>query len=123
MGTFANRLEGSSLTPLHWFAILLAATSGLVHLVLGVGFLPHPMGVTFVLAAGGFFGAIVLVILDVRRQLLYFVGIPYTGVQIVLWYAVNQPGSVADLTTAGVVDKIAQALLIVALVVLYYRGT
>ncbi len=123
MGTFANLLEGSALTPLHWFAIVLAATSGLVHLVLGVGFLPHPMGVAFVLAAGGFFGAIVLVILDFHRRLLYLAGIPYTGVQIVLWYAVNQPTSVADLSAAGVVDKIAQVLLIVALVVLYRSGT
>ncbi|MHC3438417.1 DUF7475 family protein [Natrialbaceae archaeon A-gly3] len=113
--------DRSSLTPLHWAAIGLAVVTGLVHLLLGIGFLPHWMGVVFVLAAGGFFGAIVLFALEVRRRLLYLVGIPYTGVQIVLWYALNQPAGVGDLSTPEAIDKVAQVLLIVTLVVLYRR--
>ena len=120
MDTRGHRLATSSLTPLHWFALAMAFVSGGVHLVLGLEFLPHPMGVAFVLAAGGFFGAIALVLLDYRRRSLYLLGIPFTGVQIVLWYAVNRP-VLENLSTAGVVDKVAQVLLIVALAVLYRR--
>lgn len=113
--------DRSSLTPLHWTAIGLAVVTGLVHLLLGIDFLPHWMGVVFVLAAGGFFGAVVLFALEARRRLLYLVGIPYTGVQIVLWYALNQPAGVGDLSAPEAIDKVAQVLLIVTLVVLYRR--
>lgn len=110
-----------SLTPLHWIAIGMAIVSALVHLVLGVEFFPHYMGVLFLLATGGFVGAVVLVLVDYRRTLLYIVGIPYTLVQIIAWYQVNQPGSLADLGSADIVDKVAQVVLIVALVILYQR--
>lgn len=119
MSAAGRRLETASLTPLHWVAISLAIVTGVVHLVLGVGFLPHWMGIAFVLAAGGFFGAVVLVLVGYRRRLLYLVGIPYTGVQIVLWYALNRPASVADVSAVEAIDKIAQVALIVALIVLY----
>lgn len=114
-------LEWSSLTPLHWVAIAMALVSGIVHLVLGIEFAPHPMGITFLLAAGGFAGGVVLVISDYRRRLLYLAGIPYTAVQIVGWYVVNRPQALGDLSIPGVVDKLAQVLLIVALILLYRR--
>lgn len=121
MGDENTPSVASSITTTHWVAIGLAIVTGLVHLVLGIGFLPHWMGVVFVLAALGFFGAIVLFWLDFRRRLLYLAGVPYTGVQIVLWYALNQPMTVGDLTPAEVIDKVAQVLLIGTLVVLYRR--
>lgn len=40
---------------------------------------------------------------------------------MVLWYTVNQPVTLGDLAAAGVVDKVAQLLLIAAPVVLYRR--
>jgi len=43
--------------------------------------------------------------------MLYLVGIPYTLVQIIGWYVVNQPASLGDLTVAGATDKVAQVLL------------
>jgi hypothetical protein len=121
MSLIDSRLSLSSLTPLHWLGILMALISAVIHLVLGVSFLPHWMGFTFLLAAGGFLGGIVLLLVGFRRRLLYLVGIPYTAVQIVGWYVVNQPAGVADLTASGVIDKVAQLVLIVVVVVLYRR--
>ena len=119
MSSTNSRLALESLTPLHWLGVAMALISAAVHFVLGAGFLPHWMGVLFVLAGGGFVGGVVLVALNYRRRLLYLVGIPYTLVQIVGWYVVNQPAGIGDLTAAGAIDKIAQIILIVVLIVLY----
>lgn len=121
MSSATRRLDLSSLTPLHWLAIAMALVSALVHLVLGVEFFPHYYGVLFILATGGFLGAVALVLLDYRRTLLYLVGLPFVGVQIVMWYVVNQPSSLGALGAADVVDKVAQIVLLVSLVVLYGR--
>ncbi len=123
MGSADSRLALESLTPLHWLGVVMALISAAVHIVLGAGFLPHWMGILFVLAGGGYLGGLVLLAIDYRRRLLYLVGIPYTLVQIVGWYAVNQPAGVADLTAAGAIDKLAQLVLIVVLVVLYRQET
>lgn len=117
----SGRLAAGSFTPLHWLGVVMALGSAAVHLALGVGFLPHWMGLVFILAAGGFVGGVVLVAFDYRRRLVYLAGIPFTLVQIVGWYQTNQPAGVADLTTAGVLDKVAQLVLIGVLVVLYRR--
>ncbi len=110
-----------SLTPLHWVGIAMALVSALVHLVLGIGFFPHYMGVLFLLATGGFVGAVVLVLIDYRRTLVYLAGIPFTLVQIGGWYVVNQPDSLSALGTAEIADKVAQVVLIIVLVLLYRR--
>lgn len=117
--TTGGRLRTDSLTSLHWVGIVLALLSGVIHLVLGVGGLPSPQAISFVLAAGGFFGAVVLVLLDYRRRLVYLVGIPFVAVQFVLYFVLNWP----DVwNPGGIVDKLAQAALIVVLVVLYRRS-
>ncbi len=104
----------------HWIGVALALVSAIVHLVLGVGFLPHPMGVLFVLAGAGFVGAVVLLLFDYRRRLLYLVGIPYTGIQIVLWIALNwERISAGAIPPSHLVDKVAQVGLILVLVYLY----
>nr|WP_238478428.1 hypothetical protein [Natranaeroarchaeum sulfidigenes] len=121
MSIMDRSLALDSLTPLHWLGIAMALVSALVHLVLGVGFFPHYMGVLFLLATGGFVGAVVLVLLDYRRTVVYLVGIPFTLSQIVGWYVVNQPDSVSALGAADIADKVAQVVLIAVLVVLYRR--
>ena len=123
MSTVEGRLALASLTPLHWLAIGLAAVTAAVHLLLGIGFLPHWMGVAFLVATAGFLVGIGLVLLDVRRRLVCLAGIPFTGGQIVLWYVVNEPTAVADLSLAEGIDKVAQLLLVVALVVLLVRDS
>ncbi|MXV63717.1 hypothetical protein GS429_16955 [Natronorubrum sp. JWXQ-INN-674] len=123
MTASSDRL-GDGLEPLstrHWVGIGLAVVTAAVHLVLGLGFLPHWMGGAFLVATAGFGLGVVLVVLDYRRRLVYLLGIPFTGAQVVLWYVLNRPAGVGDLSGLEAVDKIAQALLLVALVVLYRR--
>ncbi|MDQ2049112.1 hypothetical protein RBH26_01310 [Natronolimnohabitans sp. A-GB9] len=117
----SHSLALESLSVLHWIGIGLALVTALVHLLLGIGFLPHWMGAAFLVATAGFCLGIAFVLIDYRRRTVYLLGIPFTAAQIVLWYVVNQPASVGDLSVAGAVDKVAQALLLVVLVVLYRR--
>jgi len=115
-------LDLGSLTALHWVGIVAAAVTGAVHIRLGVGFTPSGLGISFLLAGLGFFGAVALVLLDYRRRTVYAVGVPFTLIQIVLWYAVNfADGSKsfpADVGTLGAVDKVAQLVLLVVLAAL-----
>lgn len=113
-----SRFETESLETIHWAAIVLAAITGIIHLVLGVRFISTPLGISFILAGLGFFGGIVLFLLNVRRRLLYLVGALFTGVQVVLYVAFNWPDI---LSPGGVIDKIVQLVLIALLVILYRR--
>ena len=121
MSSIGRRLRTESLTPLHWGAMLLALVTAAVHLVIGITILPSTLGVSFLLATGGFVGAVLLVLFDIRRRLVYAAGIPFTGVQIVLWYLLNDISGIGDIGALDAIDKIAQLLLIVALVVLLRR--
>lgn len=113
----ANRgLQTESLTGLHWIGIVLALLTGIIHLFLGVRFLSSPLGVSFVLAGVGFVGAVVLLLFDYRRRLLYLVGIPFIGIQVVLYFLLNWPDVVSPV---GIADKVVQLSLIAVLVVLY----
>ena len=120
----SRRLEPSTdtLRGLHWVGILAALVSAAVHLLLGIRTLPSGMGISFVLAGLGFLGAVALVLFDYRRRAVYAVGVPFTLVQIVLWYYVNfaaGPKSFpADVGALGAVDKVAQVVLIAVLVAL-----
>ncbi|NLV09554.1 hypothetical protein ACAH01_14655 [Halomicrobium sp. HM KBTZ05] len=111
-------LATESLTTLHWAGIGLAAITGAIHLWLGVSFLSSPMGLTFLFAGVVYVGAIIGVLLDVRRRLLYLLGIPFTAGQIPIWLAVNWP----DLGAIGIGDKVVQVALIAVLAVLYRRS-
>ncbi|MFO8113937.1 MAG: hypothetical protein R6U01_01040 [Halorubrum sp.] len=114
-----------SLNGLHWVGIVAALITAAVHLRLGLGGLPLPLRVSFLLAGLGFLGGVALVLLDYRRRTVYAIGIPFTLVQIVLWYVLNFTGGgksfPADVGTLGAVDKVAQVLLIAVLVVLLRR--
>jgi len=117
-----SELGTDTLGGLHWVGILAALVSAAIHLLLGVRMLPSGMGISFTLAGLGFLGAIALVLLDYRRRTVYAVGIPFTLVQVVLWYYVNfaaGPKSFpADVGALGAVDKVAQLVLLAVLVAL-----
>lgn len=117
-----SQLETETLTPLHWAAVALAVVTGIVHLAIGVMFFPGAQPVAFLLAGLGFFGAVVLFLIDYRRRLLYLVGVPFTALQIVLYLWLNYRVDPAVSPIEGI-DKAVQVLLIVALVVLYRRET
>jgi len=109
-----------SLTTTHWVGIVLAAVSGVVHLAIGVGNISSGLGISFVLAGLGFFGAVALVLVDYRRRLVYAVGIPFVAVQILLWLVFND--FAPPLSPVAIVDKAAQVGLIAVLVVLLREG-
>lgn len=106
-------IETESLTALHWFAVLLAVATGVIHVYAGIieGRVP------VVLAGIGFLGAVVLFLGAYRRSLLYPVGILYTAVQLPLWYVVKA----GEYTGLGYVDKTIQVGLIVVLAYLYWN--
>jgi len=64
----ARQTRPVDLTRLGWVAVALAAVTGLVHLALGVGALPAPLGVASLLAAGGFATGIAVLFAGVRRR-------------------------------------------------------
>jgi hypothetical protein len=115
-------LRVESLNALHWIGIAGALVSAGVHLLLGVRMFPSGLGISFILAGIGFLGGIALVLVDVRRRIVYAAGLPFTIAQIVLWYFVNFSGEgksfPGDIGTLGAIDKIAQVVLVAMLVVL-----
>ncbi|WP_233203952.1 DUF7475 family protein [Halegenticoccus soli] len=107
-----------SLTRLHYVGVVLAAVSGLIHLFLGVANLPSPLAIGFVLAGLGFFGGVALLVAGYDRRLLYVAGIPFVGVQIFGYFALNWPDVVS---AVGLFDKAVQLALLAVLVALYRR--
>ncbi|WP_254546933.1 DUF7475 family protein [Halomarina pelagica] len=103
------RPNRTPLGPLERLGAFLAVVTGLVHLYLfaRTGFVP------FLLAGLGFFVAVGLLFTTFPRRLLYVLGIPYLGVQIVLWVLSGMQSF-----ALGVFDKTVQALLIGLLVAL-----
>jgi len=124
--TESGPTDPKTLTPLQYAGILFAVVSGVIHLRLGVGFAPSPLGLSFLFAGVVFLAASAAVVANYRRPLLYRLGIPFTAGQIVLWYYVNFVAGTkafpADVGTLGAVDKVAQVLLLVALALLVRRG-
>jgi len=115
--TTANRFDVASLTPLHWVGIVAAFVTAAIHLALGLLNVGSPMGQSFVVAGVGFLAGIATVVADYRRRLVYLLGIPFTGGQIVIWYVANAP----EFGPLGIADKVVQVVLIVVIVLLYRR--
>lgn len=111
----------ATVSTLEWVALGLATVTGLVHLALGVAALPDPLGVASLLAAAGFAGGAVLYAKGFRRQVVLALGVPFVAAQIVLWYLLNEPSSLGDISPMAAVDKPVQVVLIVVLVVLFSR--
>jgi hypothetical protein len=79
--TVGLEFEFESITTLDWLGAVFAVVTGAVHL-----YLYATTGVVLFLFAGlGFFGAVGLLLTTFSRRLLFALGIPFTGIQIVLW--------------------------------------
>ncbi|KAB1186757.1 MULTISPECIES: hypothetical protein [Haloferax] len=121
MATSAARPD---LTRLDYLGVVLAAITGLLHLVLGAvalsSNLADPFGLAFIAAAAGFAAGIVTVLRgsEQTRRRAILLGIPFTAGQIVLYVALNWPNIFG---VTGVVDKLVQLALVAVLVVLYRR--
>ncbi len=116
-----GKLELETLDWLWWFGIALAVVTGLIHLGLGLGAPRTPVGAASVLAGLGYAGAIALILLGYRRRLVAALGIPFVGSQIVLWYVINRPATIAEVSLAAMIDKPVQIVLIAVLLVLVLR--
>lgn len=105
----------SAISSIHLVGALLALFTAAVHLYL---FFNH--GTAIMLLAGlGFLGGVVLLFAGIAQQYLYTTGIVYTLAQIILWVNDGMP----HLTSFGLLDKVAQAALIVVLGYLYVRDS
>jgi uncharacterized membrane protein YphA (DoxX/SURF4 family) len=122
MNAVGDRLELETLDRLHWFGIGLAAVTGVIHLVLGMGAPMTPIGAASILAGIGYAAAIVFVLVGYRRRLVAAIGVGYVGSQIVFWYVINRPASLAAVSPAAMVDKPVQLVLIVVCVAIVRRG-
>jgi hypothetical protein len=111
-----------SLTAARWVGVVAALVSAAVHLRLGVGMFPSGLGISFLLAGAGFLGGVALVQAGRYRRAVYAAGVPFTLVQVAAWYWLNfaaGPKSFpADAGTLGAIDKVAQFVLLGALVLL-----
>lgn len=114
-------VQREGLTAVHWVGILLAAVTGLVHLALGLMTLPSVLGVASIGAFGGFVFGIGLVLWGIRPWWLYVLGLPFVGTQILLWYLLNEPQTISDISALAAVDKTVQFLLLVVLGLLAVR--
>ena len=123
--TESDAVDLDGLGSLHYLGIALALLSGVIHLFLGVNFLPETLGVAFLFAGVAFLLGAGGVLRNYRRRLLYQLGIPFILGQIVLWYFLNfaagEKSFPGDVGGIGAVDKLAQVALIVVLVVLLQR--
>lgn len=96
----------------HWLAAALAAVTGAIHLYLYIDQAFPP----FLFAGVVFLGAVVALLVNVYRRLLYALGIPFTAGQIAIWAAQGMP----DMDIA-IVDKPVQVALILLLVYLFVK--
>lgn len=106
----SSQAKGSGFSTLELAVFVLVGITALTHLYAGV-----VEGAPPVLLAGvGFVGGLVLYVRGTRRRALTAAAIPYTAVQIPLWYLVKQ----GNFTAVGYIDKVAQVFLVAALTVL-----
>ncbi|MDX1745804.1 MAG: hypothetical protein R3324_07695 [Halobacteriales archaeon] len=120
--SISSRIQTDSLGPIHWLAVILALLSGIIHLVLGVRFFPQGTAIAFLLAGVAFLVAVGLFLVNYRRRVIYAVGVPFVLLQIVAWLWINQRNQPAVSPVEGI-DKAAQVILIVVLILLWRRGS
>ena len=101
--TVGLQFDFESVSTFDWLGAVFAVVTGAVHLYLYV-----TTGVVLFLFAGlGFFGAVGLLLTTFSRRLLFALGIPFTGIQIILWVTSGMQSF-----ALGVFDKSVQTLLV-----------
>lgn len=100
------------LTPLHWLMILLAVTTGSIHVYVGL----TDGALEFVVLGGILFGGLVVFFTDLFEPVLYLVGVLFVGVLLVVWVLGG-----AAIDGLGGLDKLVQVALMVVFVVLLFR--
>ena len=111
--TASNAFSADINSRLESMIIGLLAFTAITHLYAGVTESAPPL----LLAGLGFLGGVGLYLREYKRSVLTLIAIPYTAVQIPLWYIAKA----GNFTLVGYADKIAQSVLIIALVALVIR--
>lgn len=97
-------------TTLETAVIVLVVLTAATHIYAGaVGGAPPVL-----LAGVGFLGGAALYLAGIRRHALAIAALPYTAVQIPLWYVIKS----GNFTPIGYADKIIQVVLVIALLAL-----
>ncbi|WP_435158323.1 DUF7475 family protein [Haladaptatus sp. DFWS20] len=108
-----------ALTSLDYVGIVLVILTGAIHIYEDIEDINEGIiGILFILAGLGFFGALVLLYFGVNQPLLYGVGIIYTGIQFIAYFVLRWPDIYEPLR---LFDKAVQALFILVLVILYLQ--
>ena len=98
------------LSRLEQGVVILVVATAITHIYPGIVEGAPPL----VLAGLGFLGGARMYIRGVRRDVLATAAIPYTAVQIPLWFVIKA----GNYTLVGYVDKAIQIVLVIALLVL-----
>ena len=114
-------------TSVGYVAVVLAAVTGLVHLILAPGVLgfSQTLGILFALNGLGYLGGIVLYFSQYWRRELFLVAAGYALVTIVAFFAWGGLEGLSafyvqgELNPMAVVAKSAEALLVIAALSLY----
>jgi len=110
---------------LHYTGFLAAAVSAGIHFYLAPQIGLNPLGLSFLLAGLGFTAGITAVILDYKRKTVYLLGIPFTLGQIIIWHYMNRvplENFLRGEPLLDFIDKLAQTLLVVILVILLLKS-
>lgn len=111
-------IDLGTLTVLHWMAILLTTFTGVVHLYL----FQQQGWMLFLLGGLGYLVAVGLMTFVVLRKWIILGLIPYTLVHIVGYFVQEAPDSIGDMTTIAIVDKVAEGILVLLLIYLFWES-
>ncbi|PSP75568.1 hypothetical protein BRC86_03200 [Halobacteriales archaeon QS_3_64_16] len=107
------------MATLDWIGVALAVLLGIAYLPIALGEIPSAIGIAFLLAGLGYFGAIVLVLAGYRRRQVYAVGIGYNLLLIALYFLLRDPSiALGWFASLGGIVKIGQAVFAAVLGVL-----
>lgn len=105
------------LGPLQYAIIALTVITALIHLILGINFIPDFLGYTFILNAVGYIVLIAALYfvpqLADRREAIRWLLIAFTAITFVLYFVFNWP-NVWGLM--GLITKAVELLLIILLI-------
>ena len=114
-----TRLERDAMATLDWIGVALAVLLGIAYLPIALSEIPSTIGIAFLLAGLGYFGAVVLVLAGYRRQQVYAIGIGYNLLLIALYFLLQDPSiSFGWLASLGGLVKTGQAIFAALLGVL-----
>lgn len=118
-----TRLERDAMATLDWIEVALAVLLGIAYLPIALNEIPSAIGIAFLLAGLGYFGAVVLVLAGYKRRRVYAVGIGYNLLLIGLYFLIQDPTiPLSWLTDLVGVVKLGQALFVLLLAALLVRG-